>query len=107
MNIPTVAPPSAVQLVSGAGVVPQHVPRAEIEAGIPKDVTLAPNVAPVVVMPETVGVITVGTVLAGATVTSVHPLQLFPSFDSEIVPAQAASLSVHVRTEYVPEEGKV
>ena len=64
MKIPVVVPPSVVQLVVGAGDVPKHVPRAEMEAGDPNEVTFAPRVAPVVVMAETVGLITVGTTFA-------------------------------------------
>lgn len=45
----------------GLVVVPQQVPRAEIAAGIPREVTLAPRVAPVVVMDVAVGEVTVGT----------------------------------------------
>ncbi len=42
----------------------------------------------------------------GRTVTFVQVrLQLFPSFDSVITPAKAASLSAQARTEYVPAEG--
>ena len=49
---PRPVPPAAVQFVVGAGDVPQQVPRAEIEAGVPKEVTLAPRVALVEVMAE-------------------------------------------------------
>ena len=58
-----VVPPSAVQFVVGAGEVPQHVPLAEIDAGTPSEVTLAPRVAPVDVTEAEVGVVTVGTTL--------------------------------------------
>ena len=60
VNTPVVVPPSATQFVVGAGVVPQHVPRAVIEAGIPSDVTFAPKVAVVVPIEVTVGVVTIG-----------------------------------------------
>ena len=43
--------------------VPQQVPRADIDAGYPRDVTLAPSVAPPVVIEDTVGDVTVGTAL--------------------------------------------
>ena len=66
MNVPVVVPVAAEQFVVGLAVVPQQVPRAEIEAGTPKEVTVAPRVAPVVVMEETVGVVTVGTALFAA-----------------------------------------
>ena len=65
---PVVVPPSAKQLVTGAGVVPQQVPRAEIEAGTPREVTFAPRVAPVVVMEVAVGEVTVGAALAAEVV---------------------------------------
>lgn len=60
-KVPVVVPPAATQFVVGAGAVPKQVPRAEMAAGTPREVTFAPNVAPVVVMPLTVGVVTVGT----------------------------------------------
>ena len=105
--MPVVKPEAAVQFVVGFTVVPQQVPRAEIEAGIPREVTLAPRVAPVVVIEAAVGEVTVGTALAEATATSVQAPQLLPSFVSVIVPTKRASLSAQVRTEYVPDEGKV
>ena len=46
----------------GFGVVPQHVPRAVIDAGFPSDVTFAPNVAVVEVIDVAVGEVTVGTI---------------------------------------------
>jgi hypothetical protein len=44
----------------GFVVVPQHVPRAVIEEGTPREATVAPNVALVCEMEDTVGVVTVG-----------------------------------------------
>ncbi len=63
VKMPVVKPEAAVQFVVGFTVVPQQVPRAEIEAGIPREVTLAPRVAPVVVIEAAVGEVTVGTAL--------------------------------------------
>jgi hypothetical protein len=60
VKTPVVTPPCATQLVVGAGDVPQQVPRAVIDAGTPRDVTLAPKVAEFDVIPETVGEVTVG-----------------------------------------------
>ena len=51
---PSVVSPSAVQLV-GDAVKPIHIPRADIVAGIPKDVTSAPMIADVAVIEEVVG----------------------------------------------------
>ena len=51
------------QLVVGLVVVPQQVPRAEMAAGEPSEVTLAPRVAPEVVMEVAVGLVRVGTAL--------------------------------------------
>ncbi len=48
VKAPVVVPPWAVQLVVGLGVVPQQVPRAEMAAGTPREVTFAPRVALVV-----------------------------------------------------------
>ena len=107
VKMPVVKPEAAVQFVVGLVVVPQQVPRAEIEAGVPREVTLAPRVAPVVVIDVAVGEVTVGTALAEATETLVQGPQLLPSFDSVIAPTKEALLSAQVRTEYVPEEGKV
>ena len=67
--------------------VPQQVPRAEMAAGTPKDVTLAPSVAPVVVIAVAVGLVTVGTALAA---------QLLPF---QVVPAAQAVVNVP-STEY-------
>lgn len=53
-------PLAAVQFVAGFGLDPQQVPRAEIDAGNPSDVTFAPSVAPVAVIEMAVGVVTVG-----------------------------------------------
>ena len=64
VKTPVVVPPSAVQLVTGDGEVPQQVPRAEMEAGTPREVTFAPKVAPEEVMADEVGEVTVGTALA-------------------------------------------
>jgi hypothetical protein len=63
VKTPVVVAPSATQLVIGAGFVPQHVPRTEIAAGRPREVTLAPSVAEVVVIDEADGDVTVGTML--------------------------------------------
>lgn len=83
-----------------------QVPRAEMDAGTPSDVTFAPRVAPVAVIEETVGVVTTGLVLAGATVTVVHAPQLFASSDSVMTPPPAEEvLSTQTRTEYEPAEG--
>ena len=65
-------PPSARQFVVGDGEVPQHVPRADIKAGIPGDVTFAPSVAPVVVIPVAVGEVTVGTTGVAAQLLPFH-----------------------------------
>ena len=74
MNVPVVVPLAAVQFVVGFVVVPQQVPRADIDAGYPREVTLAPRVAPVVVIEVSVGVVTVG-----ATLTAhVLPFQVVP-----------------------------
>lgn len=70
MKTPVVAPPSARQFVAGAGEVPQQVPRAEILAGTPREVTVAPKVAPVVVIDATVGAVTVGMALGGLSATA-------------------------------------
>ena len=67
MNTPVVSPAAGVQLVVGLVVVPQQVPRAEMAAGLPREVTVAPRVAPVVVMAVAVGVVTVGMASAGTT----------------------------------------
>ena len=85
--------------------MPKHVPRAEIDAGIPSEVTFAPSVAPVAVIEEIVGVEMVGAVLAGETATVVHDaLQLLFSSDSAMTPPPADEvLSVQARTEYVPD----
>ena len=48
--------------------VPQQVPRAEIDDGTPREVTLAPSVAPEEVIEADVGVVTVGTTLAAVVV---------------------------------------
>ena len=57
---PVVFPDADTQFVVGLGVIPKHVPRSEIMSGIPKDSTVAPNVAPVVLIAETVGLVRVG-----------------------------------------------
>ena len=72
MKIPVVKPDAGVQFVVGAGDVPQHVPRAEMEAGIPSDVTFAPSVAPVVVMDVAVGEVTVGTAGIATQLPALH-----------------------------------
>jgi hypothetical protein len=54
-----VVPLVEAQLLVGAGLVPQHVPRDVIVAP-PSDVTFAPKVAPDDVMLLLVGVVTVG-----------------------------------------------
>ena len=61
VNTPVVVPPSATQFVTGFASVPQQVP-LEVMAVPPSDVTFAPSVAPVVLIAETVGVVTVGVV---------------------------------------------
>jgi len=61
VNIPVVVPPSARQLVVGEGEVPQQVPLAVIEDP-PSEARLAPKVAVVSVIEETVGEVTVGAV---------------------------------------------
>ena len=71
---PVVVPPCARQFVDGAGDVPQHVPRAEMEAGCPRDVTLAPRVALVEVIEVCVGVVTEGT--TAQEVTGTPPVAL-------------------------------
>lgn len=48
-------------------MVSQHVPRAEILAGIPSDVTLAQRVAVVFATEVEVGVVIVGTIFSGIT----------------------------------------
>ena len=57
-----VVPPSATQLVVGAAVVAQQVPRA-VNAAPPSDVTFAPRVAEVAVIAVAVGEVTVGVVV--------------------------------------------
>lgn len=52
----------------------QQVPRAEIEAGEPREVTVAPKVALVKVILEEVGEVTVGKALAA----QVDPFQVEP-----------------------------
>jgi len=53
-------------------------------------------------------VIFTDTETATETTTFVHALQLSPSFDSAMVPVEAALvLSAQARTEYVPADGKV
>jgi len=59
-----VVPPSGAQFVVGDAEVPQQVPRAEIAAGTPRDVTFAPRVTVVWATDEEVGVVTVGATLA-------------------------------------------
>ncbi len=61
-------PDAGAQFVVGAGDVPQQVPRAEIEAGEPREVTLAPKVAPAEETLAKVGVVTVGTAVETVTV---------------------------------------
>ena len=61
MKTPVVVPPSARQLVVGAAVVAQQVPRA-VRVAPPLDVTLAPKVAPLEVIEVAVGEVTVGVV---------------------------------------------
>ena len=61
VNTPVV-PPTDEQFVIGAAANPQQVPRAVIAAP-PSEVTFAPRVAPVVLMAETVGDVTVGAVV--------------------------------------------
>ena len=71
-----------------------------MEAGLPREVTFAPRVAPVVVMLVAVGEVTVGTARADETVTFVHDEQLLDSFDSVITPVLAEFvLSAQARTE--------
>ncbi len=74
VKTPVVVPLAARQLVVGAGEVPKHVPRAEMEAGDPRDVTFAPRVAVVVAMEAEVGEVTVGTELGTAQILSFHSL---------------------------------
>ena len=61
VNTPVVKPDAGVQFIVGADDSPQQVPRAEMDAGTPRDVTFAPSVAPVVAMDVAVGEVTVGT----------------------------------------------
>ena len=58
-----IVPPSATQLVVGAAVVAQHVPRA-VNVAPPFDVTFAPRVAVVLVISADVGDVTVGATTA-------------------------------------------
>ena len=74
VNAPVVVPPWATQFVTGAGVVPQQVPRAEMEAGTPRDVTLAPRVALVDMTEVTVGVVTVGTIKVANVPSGEYPV---------------------------------
>jgi len=76
LNTPVVVPPSPTQLVDGLGLVPQQVPRTDIAAGIPRDVTLAPRIAPVCVIETEVGVVTVGLARI-VTVTLPEPVSAF------------------------------
>jgi hypothetical protein len=70
-NAPVVVPEAARQLVVGFVVIPQQVPRAEMVAGEPREVTLAPRVAPEEVMEIAVGLVRMGTEEAvGATWSS-------------------------------------
>jgi hypothetical protein len=66
---PVVSPDAGEQFVTGGFVAPQHVPLADIDAGLPRFVTFAPRVAPVVVIADTVGDVTVGTAPAAVQVT--------------------------------------
>ena len=75
------------------------MPRAEIEAGLPREVTFAPRVAPVVVILVAVREVTVGTARADETVTFVHDEQLLLLSDSVIVPDMDILLSAQRRTE--------
>ena len=107
VKTPVVVPEAGVQLVVGFVVVPQQVPRAEIDAGEPREVTLAPRVAPVEVTELEVGVVTVGTAAEELTVTLVQPLQLSFSFDSfmasVLVVVLRFALSAQARTEHISE----
>ena len=90
-------PEAAKQLVVGLAVVPQQVPRAEIAAGEPSEVTLAPRGAPVVVMEVAVGLERVGTAAGASIVTVVQSPQLLPSLDSVTVPTNEVLLSAQTR----------
>ena len=68
VNTPVAVPPSAWQFIMEVDNVPQQVPRFVRGGGTPELVTFAPKVAPVVVMEETVGLVTVGTALQGEVV---------------------------------------
>lgn len=70
--MPAVVPLSARQFVVGDADVPQHVPRAEMTEGTPREVTFAPRVAPVVVVDVAVGVVTVGTAGVSAQIVPLH-----------------------------------
>ena len=99
-----------MQFVVGKGAVPKHVPRAEMEAGDPRDVTLAPKVTLVNVTDVWVGVMTVGTDgwTVVLTTTLAQALQLFSVFDSLTGPKVFLLLLLaQARTEYVPVVGKV
>ena len=63
VNMPVAVPPSATQLVVGAGEVPQQVPRA-VRVAPPLEVMFAPRVAVVLPIEVAVGEVTVGATAA-------------------------------------------
>jgi hypothetical protein len=69
-NAATVVPPSADAFPVGEADVPQTVPRAD-NAAPPLEETVAPNVAEVVVIDETVGEVRAGAVAAAVDVTEI------------------------------------
>ena len=69
-----------VQFVVGAGDGPQQVPRVT-EAGLPRLVTFAPSVAPVVVMDVAVGEETAG---VARDTSQVLPFQEVPPVQAEV-----------------------
>jgi len=66
------------------------VPRAEIAAGIPKEVTVAPRVALVEVIAVAVGSVTVGTAGTGSA-TQVVPFPVLPEAQTVVTVEVAKS----------------
>jgi len=88
---PVVVPVATLQIAPfikvGFGAVLPQIPRAEIEAGFPRDVTLAPRVTVVVVIEVAVGDVTVGT---AAMFAHIVPFQAVPAVQ-DVVTVEVAS----------------
>jgi hypothetical protein len=73
---PVVIPVANLQIAPfvkvGFGAVLPQIPRAEIVAGFPRDVTLAPSVTVVAVIEVAVGDVTVGTARFSAQIVPFH-----------------------------------